>query len=823
METRNIVVLIHHIHCVHSTKETTEDDVYEVIHMSNGNTETYDYENPHKMKGKNDKDDTELDIAINATYLDWIDVELREKDKHGETQSLGRFTIDRDSPNEDTVRLYQPSGKKAGIYDVSYRIIDKPIPTVRVFGIKCEKDSAGCDVDLVDTLLTVAEEVTDECADILKKSPRPSRKLMAKAFDHASKVIGRYGDVVKWMANALEGKDDIYLQHITPENSQIEGGMLFPDPKGSAKNYKMESGDVVYFEDVLPNQEYVRVALDKEDVTIQLREDDPHKADVSVGSFTIKQSMFDELKDKGAQVVLADEYFDGQRGGEGALYMLCFSVGIEDWSLDPNIEAQETGAGQIDEPPLEGVFYNLENRMSDKIINVPKGQSEDGSNVYQHYPQDLMDERWQIVPTGSYVYILNQYNGKALHVANGETDSKAPILISELKTGSNFYWKLEYDSDGYFKIKNVFNGKYLSATSSNDQLLQFEAGEIGIHWYNWRFVRTSKKVGTEGAIDAPPAEDLYYQIINVGSGHQLAIDKKKCDEKIDDNVTQTKVTPENYSNQRWRIIDHGNDIEIINEYSKTALRIDDENYSNNTDILLDEPHNSSWLTWKLLNANQGEFYLKSCYNDKVISVENESNADGANIVQYDQHAMDWPYQKWKFKATGRSIYSPGHKDKNPVEKVYYKIVNKNSNLALTVDENNTNFGDTVFLGANEENKLNRWHIIIKDDYYFHIVNQYTGKLIGVEKGANSVGDNVVLCDPKDKNNHWWNRGNARNGFLWLKNPESLLCLGAENGSTQIGATVVQTNSDASSFNNISWSFIRCKEEYIDGEEINSED
>ena len=192
-ETRNIIVLINHIHCQQSTSEGFDDEVYVVVRTSAGGKFTYFFDNPLIMRGEKhgaDSTDANVDISINASYLDWITVELRERDSDTDTVSLGDFKLTRDSEIEDTVRIYQPSGDKEGIYDVSYRVIDKPIPTLRILGLKCEQDSAGCNTDFVETIMTVSEEIASECADVLAKSPRPSRKLMAKGFDKASEIIG---------------------------------------------------------------------------------------------------------------------------------------------------------------------------------------------------------------------------------------------------------------------------------------------------------------------------------------------------------------------------------------------------------------------------------------------------------------------------------------------------------------------------------------------------------------------------------------------------------------------------------------------------------
>lgn len=351
MEKQACCLILTKLHCVHSTAESGHDDVFFEVYAGNNGSETflgrYFADNPLHMNGKSD-DDSYIDVEFNQSdvgshnYIDYIRVRLWDNDSKNGWQSgdprdlIGDAYIYRDDPLDSYKVIDQTSGKAEAEYKLYYRVIDKPIQTLRVFGIYCEEDSKGCNVDAVEEVFALAEKAAEEASDAIGKSPRPRAKAVSKGFEVASEILGNISNLVVWIADSAEGKDEIYIQHVDRDSHDIQGGGWPQD----GKPYKMEKGDEVEFGE--NGVEYIRVPLDQGKVTLQLREQDPITGDNCLGGVTVDESYYNDYKDEGGTIVVADQFFRDQSDGQGALYQLCISVGMENWALPATIDAQES-------------------------------------------------------------------------------------------------------------------------------------------------------------------------------------------------------------------------------------------------------------------------------------------------------------------------------------------------------------------------------------------------------------------------------------------------------------------------------------------------
>lgn len=299
---------------------------------------------------------TSGDVGEQA-FVDYIRVFLYDNDakngwngKEGDRDKIGQAKIWRDDPLEGSKTIdqsdqgYGKHGNGQARYTLSYRIVDKPIETLRVFGVYCQESSKGCNVDAVEQVFAIAEAAATEASEVLEKNPRPRAQAMSKAFDVVSDLMEGIGKVVVWIANQAEGADEVCIQHVDKNNHNIQGGG-WPLEGSACKMHESRSDwgtqQVTLGEN---GTEYIRIPLDQyEKVTLQLRERDPITKDACIGTFTVKQSDYSKYEAKGGHIVVADEYFRDQSSGQGALYQLCISVGMENWAKDATHDEQANG------------------------------------------------------------------------------------------------------------------------------------------------------------------------------------------------------------------------------------------------------------------------------------------------------------------------------------------------------------------------------------------------------------------------------------------------------------------------------------------------
>jgi hypothetical protein len=336
MDQQNYALIITKIECLHSSAESGHDDVYFNV-FPNGDrskgTQHY-YNNTLKMNGGDDSM-RYADISINATYLSSVEIEICDKDDNTDDDQLGLITINRDDPLEGSKSVKQTAGDKEAEYRLYWRVTSKPIPTLRILGIKCDHSSDGCNSALIKDVAAKVATCAEVASEVIGHVKTPRAIAMSKAFGAVADYIEILAAVVVFRANLREGADDVYLQHVDLANPDDTGGAFCPPD--TTKYLKMNNGDEMSFLDTY--QRYFRFPLDRGSVTIQIREGDMFHNHVSLGSITIGEAEYNALKDQGATVQIACEYLT-RGNGQGAIYYLCYSVAMEDWAKDATDAAQ---------------------------------------------------------------------------------------------------------------------------------------------------------------------------------------------------------------------------------------------------------------------------------------------------------------------------------------------------------------------------------------------------------------------------------------------------------------------------------------------------
>lgn len=355
MEQYAYVVQFNRIECLSKTDEHSKhDEVYfEVRTYSDPSnpdafeSKLYYHDSPLEMNSSDKDGNRNIDISVKASGLHRIELQLWERDNadrsKGDDDDLGTLTITPDVAKVTTSdicnEIDQPSHDKKGKYNIYWRVINKPLPTLRILGIYCQKQSCGCNKDVINNIADAASKAADDAAKTIWQNAgqddAPDAAVISLAFAAAGVGIQVDAAVVEWIAKEIEGDDDVYIQHLNSVQSDPTGGAFWPE---SGSHYEMTDGTQVAF--VESSGHYYRFALDEGPVTIKIRERDAIKKDIDLGALTIGQNEYNEFKDKGAQVVVLSGSGDTEAGQEGAVYHLCYSIGQEDFAKDPTPTAQ---------------------------------------------------------------------------------------------------------------------------------------------------------------------------------------------------------------------------------------------------------------------------------------------------------------------------------------------------------------------------------------------------------------------------------------------------------------------------------------------------
>lgn len=341
-ETQKATLLLEKLHCIHQEGNSlSSDDVYMKIYVDDAFYQRWPESGEVDM---DTGDNAYVDVNITVEYGSTVKVEIFNHDHLSDEDDLGTVIFERELyPDYDQVlggskEKKGTGGEDGAEYALVYRIIKEPIRTLRVYSIKCRKPSLGIDMDTVDAITDAGELCADAVSSIIGTSKRPRAQVISRAFDAVSDVLAHVDALIWFLAQVVENPDEVYMKHVTASKA-IDGG-FFPE---TDNYYQMNEEDEVNFEDQYGH--YFRFPFDQESVRIQLLEHDSIKGDISLGSLTINVGDYDTLKEEGAKVLVANEFSPEDphtnREGEGAIYYVCFDVGIENWAEPATNESQE--------------------------------------------------------------------------------------------------------------------------------------------------------------------------------------------------------------------------------------------------------------------------------------------------------------------------------------------------------------------------------------------------------------------------------------------------------------------------------------------------
>lgn len=497
--SETITVILEEIKCISDTKEKKHDDIYLHLYSYHDGKEIdlgpeY-WSNPLKMNDKGDNNAyINKSLNVSKSFVDKIKISMRDKDTSSdnlsaETPSNWDLIADQEIKHDSALQgtlTFKQSGNKTGEYRLSYQIIDKPIPTLRVLAIYCEQDSAGDCATAIDKIYSMRADCAKKAAKIIGKSPRPRAKAISAGLRAASWVYKGIALCSEWISNALEGDDDVYMQR-TAGGDSVDGGPFFPP---EAANYKMhkvtkkgtEANEIVIPPDGEITEEYIfnkhntvffqetygeyfRIPLDKlaqEAVTIQLKDED-HRSDDAIGALTITQEKYELFKDEGAQIEVAAVDYGGN-DNKGAVYHICYSVGLENWAMPANTDLQETTG-----LPVAGACYNVRhfsyesyfchplpgNSNTEHPALYPLGYGDDGDELYDLTVEYLTED---------IVRLIFLKDNLAMY-ADGFNEGDEIKLAPPSGSGSQ-RWRIKDMEDGSVCLTNVDSNKLLYSIDS---------------------------------------------------------------------------------------------------------------------------------------------------------------------------------------------------------------------------------------------------------------------------------------------------------------------------------------------------------------------
>lgn len=355
-------IFLRRIDCLQKSGDSGADDLFLKIYVD-GQSSFSRWPNSGSVNirtGSHRYIDMEFDFERSLRIV------ARDNDPVGGDDTVSTFDIAADAPVSGWVTDTVASGAS---YSLEYLFITEPIKTLRILAVHCAKESHLINRATFEAVINGAQAACLAAAAGFGSAPIPGGRAIAGGFLEATKVLKRIEDVGEWILENVDAVDKVYMTHVDPARGL--GGGFFPPNDSEDRYHEMNKNDTVVFEDQYGG--YARFPLDR-GIRIQLREYDLIFNDVLVGALDIAA---DHPADGPAHMVVACDYYENQGQGHGALYYLCYSVGMDDWRLPPPhselppLVAEPISGGErkdgrleyghlgITEPDHYGVWYHL--------------------------------------------------------------------------------------------------------------------------------------------------------------------------------------------------------------------------------------------------------------------------------------------------------------------------------------------------------------------------------------------------------------------------------------------------------------------------------
>jgi hypothetical protein len=128
----------------------------------------------------------------------------------------------------------------------------------------------------------------------------------------------------------------------------------------------------------------------------------------------------------------------------------------------------------------------------------------------------------------------------------------------------------------------------------------------------------------------------------------------------------------------------------------------------------------------------------------------------------------------------------------PVTNAFYKLLNKNSGMAIDVGGGSTSDGAGVIQWNDSGAQNQHWRFVAAGDGSYKIAGQNSGKLLDVSNGATTDGASVIQWHDDSGANQHWTLTATQNGYYKITNVNSHMVLAVPSSSTSAGTQLVQT-------------------------------
>ena len=411
-------------------------------------------------------------------------------------------------------------------------------------------------------------------------------------------------------------------------------------------------------------------------------------------------------------------------------------------------QAKATSTSKYATPLPAGTYMIVTAKSNTRVLDVEGGSKANGANVLLWDWHNAAWQKWKITyDANGYYTIKNVHSGKVLDVAGASTKKGANVLCWQGKASNNLNqrWVLEKSGTGYI-LKSALNPKLVLDCTGNSSA---NGTNIGIWSANgqanqrFNFVNLNPNVAFGKTLE----NGIYTMGVSNKPTQMVEVQGKSI--KNDGNVDL--YASNKGMNQRWSFQYNGAGLyRVVNVGSGLSLDVAGKTPTAGTNVLQYSANSGKNQLWGVAENADGTYSLYSALNGLALDVHAASTANLANLETY--YPTNGKNQKFVIKKASDNYAGT------------YQIITHLSQNAklLDVPDDSISNGTQLALWADNDG-LNQRFLFEKVGSAYSIRPVSSGKFL-TDDGGKVVQKSAQGTGGVASSSQLWTVTFAKNGF-----------------------------------------------------------
>ena len=487
-------------------------------------------------------------------------------------------------------------------------------------------------------------------------------------------------------------------------------------------------------------------------------------------------------------------------------------------------------------------YYNIISKLSGMYLDVTGGVANYRTNVQVYEPNGTGSQKFELtavktfnpqktLSNGTYKIMSSINTNYGLEVENASTANQANVQLWSYVGGIQQKFKLEYDGNGYYIIRNAYSNKVLDveggALSSETNVSQCDYN--GTDSQRWIIEKSSDGF----YFIVSKQSELYLDVENAmakdGSNIQVYTGNENLSQKFKIEEIKPMTGEKTLENGTYRIATSLN--------NNIGAEVKNSSHANQANVQVWTYDGGNQQKFQLEYDGKGYYVIRNVNSKKVLDVQNAGMLSGTNVWQYDYNGTD--SQKWIIKKTqdgyyniisklnelcldvaggtakngaNLQVYTPNNtksqkfkfilKDSQTGQKVLedgtYRIATSlNTNIGLDVSNASTVNQANVQIWKYDNVIQQQFNITYNKNGYYTIIPVHSGKVIDIQGGSNKPGSNVQQYENNGTSAQKWIIKKTDDGYYNIISKLDNLYLDLAKESSANGTNVQVSEEDGS--------------------------